>query len=186
LLVIDTVGATESTVQVKESLPTLPAASVARTVNVCDPWLTEGYDVGLVQGANALVSSLHSRVPSLAVKEKDALVSWVGSDGLEVIDTAGGIESMLHVHESAPTLPAASVALTVKVCEPWPSEEYDVGLEQATNDPASSLQLVVPSLVVNENEGLTVVDGLVGLLVIDTTGLTVSTVQLAVGGVRSC
>ena len=52
------------------------------------------------------------------VNEKLADVWLVGFAGDEVIVTVGAVVSIVHVLEALPVLPAGSVAVTVKVCEP--------------------------------------------------------------------
>src|SRR5947209_19110753 len=79
---------------------TLPAASFARTWNVCDPAPSPEYDFGLVQTANVPASSLHSYVrlvagvtSSVPVKPKLAELLVDGLDGPEVILVSGGVVS---------------------------------------------------------------------------------------------
>src|SRR5262245_2745950 len=82
--VVVVAGGTVSTVHsYSVGSPTFPAGSVARTPNLCRPSARPEYALGLVQGANTSVSSLHSNVlPTLfEVKTKFALVLFVGSGG---------------------------------------------------------------------------------------------------------
>jgi len=51
-------------------------------------------------------------------EQKLADVSVVGSSGWEVMLALGATVSTCHEAESEPVLPAPSVALTSKVCEP--------------------------------------------------------------------
>ena len=65
-------------------------------------------------------SSLHWKVEPVLelVNEKLADVELVGFAGCAVIVTVGALVSIVHVLEALPVLPAGSVAVTVKVCEP--------------------------------------------------------------------
>ena len=79
-----------------------------------------------MQATYAPASSLHSNVEpaSVEVNANDALVDVVGLLGPELIVVSGGVVSLgaliVQVHEAgeASVLPAASVARTLKVCEP--------------------------------------------------------------------
>ena len=68
-------------------------------------------------------SSWHSKVepPSLELKEKSAAAELLGSLGCAVIVVFGAAVSIVQVKLAgvASVLPAASVARTSKVCEPW-------------------------------------------------------------------
>jgi hypothetical protein len=74
-------GAAAATVNVRVAgvASTLPAASLARTENVCSPSARFVYACGEVQAANAAVSRRHSNVEpaSVLVKPKDAEVAFV-------------------------------------------------------------------------------------------------------------
>ena len=77
-----------------------PAASVARTVKVWLPSNAEPKVVGLVQAANAPLSSLHSKpsgTASLALKAKVGVGSLEGLSGLVPSVTAGATVSIVHV-----------------------------------------------------------------------------------------
>ena len=52
------------------------------------------------------------------VKEKLAEVELVGFAGCAVMVTVGAVVSIVQVEDAVPVLPAGSVAVTVKVCEP--------------------------------------------------------------------
>ena len=75
-----------------------------------------------MQPAQTPPSSWHSKVEpgSVAVNENDALVAFVGSAGVEVIDVSGGVVSIVQVKLAglASVLPAGSVARTSTVWEP--------------------------------------------------------------------
>jgi hypothetical protein len=114
-------GAAVSTVHVLvASGPALPAASTALTWKVCVPSATPVYAFGLVQLANAAASSAHWKLaPASEVKLKLALAELLGLDGAPEIVTVGALVSTVHVKlAGALVLPAASIALTWKVCEP--------------------------------------------------------------------
>ncbi len=74
------------------------------------------------------MSSLHSNEPIAVpepgspVNEKEASAEPEGSAGWSVISVSGASVSIVQVNESgeASTLPAASIARTWKVWEPWP------------------------------------------------------------------
>ncbi len=97
----------------------LPAASSARTANVCAASERPVYDFGLEQSANAPPSMLHSKPgpASDAVNEKVALVELDAAGGEEVIVVFAGVVSTVNVNEAgvASTLPATSVARTSNV-----------------------------------------------------------------------
>jgi hypothetical protein len=100
----------------------LPAASVARTWNVCDAFESPVYACGLVQLAKAAPSSEHWKVLGVSdeLNVKLALALVLGFAGLDVMFVSGAIESTTHVSDAgvASVFPAASVARTWKVCEP--------------------------------------------------------------------
>ena len=79
-------------------LSVLPAASMARTWNVCFALPKLLYTCGLVQEANALTSNLHSNVPpaSVEVKSNLALVSFVTVGGCKVIVVFGRVLSIVQ------------------------------------------------------------------------------------------
>ena len=126
--------------------PMFPAASLASTLNVCEPALSgPGYVCGSGHGANALPSSEQRKlVPAFASeKSKVADVPFVGFAGFElIVGAGGGVVSIVHVYVVAePTLPAASFASTLNVCEPDESGPgYDCGLAQAAKAELSSEQ----------------------------------------------
>jgi hypothetical protein len=100
----------------------LPAASFARTENVCDPFEMLVYVVGDVQGTQAPPSSLHSKLDpaSVEVKVNVALVELTVPLGPLVIDVFGATVSTVQVRVAGvwPTFPAMSFARTENVCEP--------------------------------------------------------------------
>ena len=117
----DVFGAVRSTVQACAAgvASTLPAASSARTSNVCAASVSPVYDAGLEQSANAPPSIRHSKPgpASDAVNEKLALVEFDADGGEEVMVVFAGVVSTVNVNDAgvASTLPAASIARTSKV-----------------------------------------------------------------------
>jgi hypothetical protein len=74
------------------ALPTFPAASVERTVNVCDPSRSPDNDLGDEQLVNDAPSRLHSMLPLSAVNVKLAPVADVGLAGCPpVMLTTGAV-----------------------------------------------------------------------------------------------
>lgn len=110
-----------STVKVREAgvASVLPAGSVARTANECEPLLRLLIVCGEVQDAYAPESTLHSKVepPSVAEKVNWALAVVIVSScwGPLSIVVSGAAVSTLKVRVAVAALPAASVARTVKV-----------------------------------------------------------------------
>ena len=100
----------------------LPAASVARTWNVCDPSASAAVVNGEVQDANAAGVDLHSNVepPSVEVNVNVGVLSLVVPSGGDVIVVFGAAVSTVNVRDAgvASVLPAASVARTSNVCDP--------------------------------------------------------------------
>ena len=97
----------------------LPAASSARTSNMCAASVRPAYDAGLEQSAKAPPSRRHSNPgpASEAVNEKLALVELAAAGGEDVIDVSAAVVSIVKMNEAglASTLPATSVARTSKV-----------------------------------------------------------------------
>jgi hypothetical protein len=123
-LVIVVFGAVRSMVQVfTAGVPsTLPALSIARTRNVCEPALSAEYGLGEVHATQLPLSSWHWKVlpVSLAMKEKLAVVDLTLPDIPIVIAVSGATVSTVHVRVAGlpSTLPALSIARTWNVCEP--------------------------------------------------------------------
>jgi hypothetical protein len=92
------VGATVVTVQARTAgeASVLPAASVARTLNECEPALRPLYDFGVVHAAKAAASIRHWNVEpdSVAVNANDALADDVEPLGPDVIVVSGGVVSV--------------------------------------------------------------------------------------------
>ncbi len=111
-----------STVNACESLPALPAASVARTTSVWAPSTSAAAVNGAPHGANVAVSTLHSTVVGLplVVKSKLGVLSPVSPDGPLVIVTVGAVRSTVQVCSAGvgSGVPAIVVTRTAKVCAP--------------------------------------------------------------------
>ena len=130
-------------------------------------------------------------VASVAVKAMFTELPVVAPLAGLVMLTVGGVVSTLNVVDAEPTLPAASVAVTVIVWLPSASEAVAAPEVQAAAVPESTLQVVVvavASVTLKDSVGVCVptTAPLAGLL-IETAGLVVSTVKvveaLAVAGV---
>ena len=125
----------------------LPAASVARTSNVCDPLARFEYAFGDAQAAHAPASRRHSNVEPVSV---DVNVKFArrrrdraGRPARDVVSggvVSGGGTFTVHVRVAgvASVFPAASVARTSNVCEPLARPEYAFGDVQVAHAPASS------------------------------------------------
>jgi hypothetical protein len=104
-----------------------PAASVARTWNVCEPTASPEYAAGDVQAANAPPSSAHANdePPSLDVNDNVAPCANVVAAGALVIVVSGASVSTVQVRDAGvgSTLPAPSFARTRNVCDPCASDE---------------------------------------------------------------
>src|SRR5918999_2317622 len=176
-------GATVSTVQARDAAPpTLPARSVARTSKVCAPSRKPVSSCGLPQPVQAPSSSLHSNVAaSSARNSKLAAAELLRSRGPAWIDVPGVTVSpvQLRVAGSASPFPAASVARTLKVCEPSAKPAYAWPLVHAAQSPASSRHSkVAVSPALNSNCAAALLVGSAGPLSMDVSGATVSSVQL--------
>lgn len=86
----------------------------------------------------------------------------------------GGETSTAHEWDAFPTLPAASVALTWKVCEPSPRPLRVAGDEQDANEPPSSAHENDPSFASKGIVAVELATVPVGPPVIDTVGAVVS------------
>ena len=107
----------------------MPAASLALTEKVCGPLANPVYFLGEEQALKAALSSLHSKVLPASEEEKVnvALFCLMVPEGPEsivvsgaVVSCGGGGTSTVKVLEAgmASVFPAASLALTEKVCDP--------------------------------------------------------------------
>ena len=118
----------------------LPAASVARTSNVCEPSASAAVVNGDVQDAKAAASTRHSNVEpaSVEVNVNVGVLSLVEPRGPAVIVVSGAVVSTREacsVAGVASMLPAASVARTSNVCAPWASAGVVYGEVQDANAP---------------------------------------------------
>ena len=102
--------------------PVLPAASVARTANVCAPTASPLYGCGLAQAAYAPPSSEQANVDPLseAVNWKLASEPAVVAETMLVVGAvvSGGGRTVQRAVAGAPVLPARSRARTAKSCGP--------------------------------------------------------------------
>jgi hypothetical protein len=106
----------------------LPAASLALTLKVWEPWAKPVYFLGEEHALKAPLSREHSKVEFASSEEKVnvALFCFMVPEGPESMVVTGGVvscgggSSTLKVLEAGvvSTLSAASVALTSKVWEP--------------------------------------------------------------------
>ena len=115
-------GAAVSTVKLRlAASPVFPAASVARTSNVCAPSASTSVVCSDVQAANGAVSTRQSRLaPGSLANANVGVASFVRPAGPPVMATVGATVSTVKLRLAgvASTLPAASVARTSKVCAP--------------------------------------------------------------------
>ena len=126
---------------------------------------------------------------SVEVKLKLALVEVVGFAGFAVIVVFGAVRSIVQVKlAGVPSVfPAASVALTWKVCEPAARPLYVCGLVQAAKAAPSSehWKLEPVSVELKLKLGPVELDGLDGVDVIVVSGAVSSIVHVYVAGVGS-
>jgi hypothetical protein len=136
---------------------------VARTSNVCEPLARLEYAFGEVHAPHEPASSRHWNVEplSLDVNVKLAELDVSVPDGPPEIVVSGAVVSgggtfTVHVRLAgeASVLPAASVARTSNVCDPFARFEYAFGDVQAAQAPASMRHWKVEPLSVDVNEKL--------------------------------
>ena len=169
----------------------LPAASVARTSNVCAPSASTAVVNGVLHEPQAPPSTRHSNVEpvSVAVNENVGVLSVVVAVGPAVIVVSGGVVSTVNDRLAGvgSVLPAASVARTSKVCAPSASTAVVNGvLHEPQAPPSTRHSNVEPvSVAVNENVGVLSVVVPVGPAVIVVSGGVVSTVNDRLAGVGS-
>ena len=190
---IEVSGASVSIVHVKLAAlaSSLPAASTAATVKVCSPSPSPEWDTGLGQGVATPASSTQAKLEpgSFDANEKLASGSLVSRAGDSVIEVSGATVSIVQVWEAAEasSLPAASVAVTVKVCSPSASPEYGAGLAQGVGTPSSREHVKLAALSVEVKEKLAPDSFMsaAGPVVIDVSGATVSIVHAKLAAVAS-
>jgi hypothetical protein len=116
---------------------------------------------------------------------------WVASPSSNVRETTvrgsgpGPAASTVHVREAGDpsALPAPSIARTEKVCDPFPSPEYDLGEVHAAQAPPSRLHSNEPdSVEPNVNEAPADVTVPLGPSVIVVSGAVPSTVHVHSAG----
>ena len=97
--------------------------------------------MGLVHSAKGSSSSRHSKLltSSLAVNEKSAAGSAVGSGGCSVIVVVGAVRSIRQMYLAAGPCSPFAVARTRKMCSPSFRGPYVIGLPQRSKRPSSSL-----------------------------------------------
>ena len=162
----------------------LPAGSIARTSNVCGPLASVAVWNGVVQGANAPASTLHSNVEPTCVDVnwKSPVASVLGFASAAVIVVFGGAVSTVHVCESgvASMLPARSIARTRNVCEPSASAAVVNGVMHAANVAPSSehWNIAAASLLVNVKSPVSSLVGFDGAVAIVVSGGAESTVHV--------
>ena len=186
-------GATVSTVQVTLAglASTFPAASIARTSNVCEPSLNPVSVIVLVQAEKPPPSTWHSNVTPFS-GELNAIVALSDPStafGPLSITVSGATVSTAQVTLAglASTFPAASIARTSNVCEPSLNPVSVIVLVQAEKPPPSTWHSNVtpPSGELNAIVALSDPSTALGPLLITVSGATVSTVQVTLAGVRS-
>src|SRR6266508_3110227 len=145
-----TTGTTVSIVHWNEATAlALPAASSARTKNVCRPSANGPNEAPLAHAANAAASTRHWKPDApaeLNVKVVDAVRTRAACGA--IVGTAGATVSIVQVYElTALSLPAASTAFARRVCSPSASgPANDVGLEQGGKpDPSRRQPNVTPA-----------------------------------------
>jgi hypothetical protein len=115
------------------------------------------------------------------LKLKLALVEFVVAGGPALIEVSGGVVSTVQVKLAGvgSTLPAASVAVTWKVCDPGARPVYGCGLVHVALAPSSEQLKVEPGFVaVNEKLALVALVGFAGPPVIVVSGALVSITQV--------
>src|SRR5262249_40397788 len=121
-VVIAISGATVSTVHdaVAGDGSSCPAASVARTANVCGPCARPVSAAGEVHAVSGAPSRLQPNVEPGSLDVDDRLAVAIGSVplGPAVIAVSGGVRStvQLRVAGVGSTLPTASLTRTAKLC----------------------------------------------------------------------
>jgi hypothetical protein len=159
---------------------TLPAASVARTVAVCEPRDSPVYARGEVQASHVPPSSRHSKcaAESSALNDSDASAPTTTAAGTAVIDVCGATVSTVNdrVAGDESVFPAASVARTATVCAPSVSAAVVHGLVQLVDGLESTRQRNVDdvSLEVKANVGVLSFVGPFGPEMILVSGRVVS------------
>ena len=167
---------------------TLPARSRARTRNTCAPSPNPANDAGDKHTKNTAPSSEHSNVtPGSDANANTAAAEADNTGGTDTNNVSGGVVSTVQEALVLPELPAASVAVSSKVCVPSPRPVRSYGLEHGAAASASRRQEnVAPgsSAVNSKWAEVEFVNGL-GAAEMDGTGAIVSTVHVRAAGVAS-
>ncbi len=133
----------------------LPTASVATTETVCRPSPRPVNEAGDVHACAAPPSSEHANVDPASLEENatDALDVATVPDGAEPIVVCGAVASTVHVRVAGvgSGLPAASLAVTISVCEPSLSAVYCSGDRHGVAAAPSSLHMNVEPASLDEN-----------------------------------
>ena len=111
----------QSTVRAATSVSsTLPAASLARTISLCEPSARSGKMSSSAHGSKPASSTSHSKVTgpppgSEPANSNTASRVFESASGWSTIDVDGSVRSTVQVRVTgvASTLPAASVACTL-------------------------------------------------------------------------
>ena len=179
--------------QLSALVSALPAASTARTSNVCEPSGSAASVSGLVQGRRPPAPIRHWNVepPSLELNVNVGVVSLPSSGGLLLIVVSGAVTSTVQLRLAATgsALSAASTARTWNECGPSesPPAVCEVAPLQVTNAPPSTLhsKRTADSFELNVNVALVLAVGPLGPPVIVVSGSIVSTRNWRVAGVGS-
>jgi hypothetical protein len=167
----------------------LPASSIARTRNLCQPSARGGVVYGVLHGDQTRASRLQWNV--LGSVELNVNVACDDASvrlGPDVIVVCGATVSTVHVRVAGvgSGLAAASRARASNVCEPFARRRYLCGDAHASHIAASRRQSkVLDSLAPNENVALVRRVRSRGPPVIVVSGAAVSTVQVHSAGVGS-
>src|SRR5918992_5132135 len=166
----------------------LPAASVARTSNVCAPSDNAPVVCGEVQAAKAAASTRHSKpAPASLGNPNVGVESLVRPVGPESIVVCGAAVSTVNARlAAAPVLPAASVARTSNVCAPSDNAPVVCGEVQAAKAAASTRHWkLAPASLEKPNVGVESPVRPVGPESIVVCGAAVSTVIARLAGLPS-
>jgi len=165
---------------------------------VCEPSATDTTVFDQLPTPDAVVvprevgpSKISTVAPASAEPESvnEPVLLCVPSTGASIVGAAGAVVSIVHVRLAGvgSTLPAASVALTRKLCGPSERPEYVNGDEQPENAAPSRLQAKLEplSLEVNVKVALVTFVGFAGADPILVSGALVSIVHVYEAGVGS-
>ncbi len=163
---------------------TFPAASIARTRNVCAPSESPANVAGEVHGAKAPVSTEHSNVAVASFEEnvKTAFASLETASGSVTIVVSGAAVSTVHANVAGvgSAFPAASTARTANVCGPSARPGAVNGLVQTANAAESRehSKIAAGSSLSKSKVATAVSDGSDGVVSNVVSGAPVSTVHV--------